>query len=547
MVDVPYLFTTLLAHYLVLNLDNRRFIKAEDLINFRNILLKKYLEQYKKYGDTVISEEKWEGELSFAPVNDMDEIFDLVKKYPDIFYFKDDCLCVHENIDLDFLRRLMVAKFNDLYIKFNIPSEYKVVRNSLGIVKIYELSEKVKNEIQKIEKQIEEAYNNPESSKTLIESLLLKRFMLFDKISVNYPIFIEEHYSLLTSDEELGIPVTEGYDYIKNSSYSENNEPYPIDNELYKISGFYEGIEELTCTIPECVDDIYQYAIFGNGSLYQKNVYEMIHRMYFQHMLEREKEFVEKEKTSLELNELYELYENLSNQDEETLLEEKPIFKEKEFKEKENIEDLGSPELNELHENLSNQDEETLSKNQPISAIISSDALDEEFVFWLTYLYKLNKYLEDNPDENLFRVKQRLLYLLDDITKCLYLDENFENVFSKVTEEFFNRNAQDDEEYEFQEDEINDFIDDDEYESVEEDLPFDHLGREAGYLIYDCFLGREKYKIIEKLIFIATYYYLTNDKYIIEELNEFKDYPKYSEYEAIITGRSQSKSKKIKI
>ena len=498
MKDIPYLFTTLLAHYLVLKLDNRRFIKIEDLISFRNILFQKYLEHYQKYGDTTYRE-KWEGELSFAPVNDTDEIFDLIKNYPDIFYFKDKCLCIYENINLDFLNKLMVEKFDNIRTKFFISSEYKVVRNSLGIVKIYELSEKINNELQKIEKQLEEAYNNLESSETLIKELLFKRFILFMNILANYPIFVEEYNSLSTSDEER----VKEYDYIKNSIYGENNEPYPIDDELYRKSEFYESIEELTCTIQDCVNDVYQYAIFGNGSLYQQNIYEMFMEINFQNFIENIK------------------VPNLP----------------------ENIEDLNFDELNELYENLSKKDEKTLSEDEPKTVKINLDDI-EEFVFWLTYVYKINKYLENKPDENLFRIKHRLLYLLDDITKSLYLNENFENVFAKVTEEFFNKYTHDDEDLEWQEDEINALSDDDEYESDEEELPYDYLGWEAGYLIYDCFLGRE-YKTIEKLLLIATYYYLTNDNDIIKILNEFKDHPKYSDYEAIITGRDYNKSRKL--
>ena len=502
MKDIPYLFTTLLAHYLVLELDNRRFIKIEDLINFRNILFQKYLERYQKYGDLVYGE-KWVGELSFAPVNDTDEIFDLIKNYPDIFYLKENCVCIHENIDLYFLNKLMYEKFDDIRSKFYTPSKYKVVRNSLGIVKIYELSEKIKIEALKIEKQLEEAYDNLESSETLIKSLLSKRFILFMNIVVNYPIFVEEYDSLLKDDEKIGIEIIKGYDYIKNSNYGKNNEPYPIDNELYQKSEFYEGVEELTCTIQASVNDIYQYAIFGRGELYQKNTFEILMRMNFQNA-----------------------FGNLKV----------PDFPE-------NIEDLGFDELNKLSETLVEKEEgnaDNLVEDEPKTVKINFDAVEEEFVFWLTYVYELNKYLENKPDENLFRVKHRLLYLLDDIVKSLYLKENFENVF---TEEFFNKNTYDDTEFEWQGDEINDFPNDDEYES-EEELPYCHLGWEAKYLIYDCFLGRE-YKTTEKLILIATYYYLTNDKDIIKILNKFKDHPKYSEYEAIITGRGHSKSRKL--
>lgn len=512
MIEVPYLFTTLLAHYLVLKLDNRRSIKSNDLINFRSILFQKYLEQYKKYGDTVIGE-KWEGELRFTPVNDYDEILDLIKKYPDIFYFKDGTLFIYETIDLDFLNRLMAEQFGSFRHKFYNVSEYKAVRNSLGIIKIYELADIIKTEVQKIEKQLEEAYNNLDSSKILINSLLLRKFVLLMNILTNYPIFIKEYKSLLDSDEKLGEYITEGYDYIRNSNYGENNEPYPIDDELYRKSDFYEDIESLTCTIQECVDDIYQYAIFGTGSLYQQRINEMLMQFNIQDFLEKFK------------------VPNLP----------------------EDGEDLDFEKQIELYEKTIEKEAEKLPEDGAKTVKINFNAIEEEFTFWLTYLYKLNEYLKNHHDENLIKVKQRLLYLLDDISKKLYIEENFESVFAKITEEFFSRNTSNVEETEWQGDEGDTSTDDVDNSSVsdsdEEEIPYGHLGWESEYLIYDCFLGRE-YKTIEKLLLIATYYFLTEDQNIIYVLNQFKEHPKYSEYEAIIagrgyTGRNFSRSKKL--
>ena len=75
---IPYLLTTLIAHILVLDLDNRRTIKINDLINFRHLLLK-------KYEDNV----KIEKHYGFAPINDIMEIKKLLKEYPEIFYLKE--------------------------------------------------------------------------------------------------------------------------------------------------------------------------------------------------------------------------------------------------------------------------------------------------------------------------------------------------------------------------------------------------------------------------------------------------------------------------
>lgn len=481
MKDIPYLLTTLIAHTLVLELDNRRNVKVNDLIKFRHLLFEKYLEEYQKYGDCVAGE-KWEGNISFAQVDDLKEIKNLLIEYPEIFYLKDDSLWIHENIDLIYLKTLLKDKFSSLYYKFNQYTELKTIRNSLGIVKIYELGDSINNQLQKIEMNLEKAYQDLDNSQHLIKPLLAQLFVILTNITTNAPILIREYINIINSDDQI-TTITEDYDYVAESSYTKNNEIYPIDNNLYQNSDYYENMAESFCnTIPENIEDIYQYAIFGSNNLYEDKILRTFGQLNFTYLLNDE-----------------------NNSDDRNI------------------------------------DEEFAKENDNNFAILNNNALDEEFIFWLTYVHKIKEYLANNYDENLVKVKNRLLYLLDDISKCLYIEENFENIFEQAMIKLEEIKAEYEEDID--EDEYEDDVDfDDEYE--EDDSIYSDLINEAKYLIYDCFLGRE-YKVTEKLLFVSTYYYLTNNEQILEILAKFENHPKYSLYKDIIIGKNYDKTLKL--
>ncbi len=487
MKDIPYLLTTLIAHALVLELDNRRNIKLDDLIKFRQLLFEKYLEEYKKYGDHVIGE-KWEGNISFAPVDDVKEIKNLLIEYPEIFYFQDGSLWIHENIDLAYLNKLKNDEFPNICDKFYDVTNLKKVRNSLGITKIYQLGNFVNQQLENIESQLEQAYNDLNNSKDLIKPLLTKKFLLLTNAIANFPVLINQFNIITHSDEENSVWITEDYDYIKESSYTKNKETYPIDNNLYKNSDYYENTAWLCNPIQESIEDIYQYAIFGDFSLYKHKVYEIFCQLSFMSLVGN----------------------NNSN---------------------------NNFDIDEFLSNVEKEDMEEENKNRGSYAVLNNNALEEEFIFWLTYIHKINEYLANNYDESLVKVKNRLLYLLDDVSKCLYIDENFEKVFEQAMEKL----EELDEEYDEMEDE--DYLDEEEYDdedySDEEGL-YGYLGKESKYLIYDCFLGRE-YKVVEKLLLISTYYSLTNNEKIEEILNSFENHPNYSLYKDIIMGKNYGK------
>ena len=491
MKEIPYLLTTLIAHCLVLELDNRRSIKISDLINFRHLLLEKYLEEYQKYGDGVIGE-KWEGDLKFAPVNDLIEIKKLLQEYPEVFYFQNGSIWIHENIDLSYLYKLKKDEFPNIYDKFHDVTNLKKVRNSLAITKIYELGDIVNKKLENIESQLEKAYSDLDNSQQLIKPLLMKKFLFLNNIVTNFPILINQFNIINYSDENLVIRITEDYDYLAKSTYTKNNEKYPIDNQLYKISNFYENVAWLCNPIQGIIEDTYQYAIFGNFNLYKHKIYEIFAQYSFAYLLS-----------------------NINKSD--------------------NNFDIDIDEI------LNN--DEIDNNNNNGYAILNNNAIEEEFIFWLTYIHKINEYLANNYDENLVKVKNRLLYLLDDVSKCLYIDENFEKIFEQAMEKLEELKA----EYEEKELDEEDYYDeedeefDEEYEQDDDDDKiYGYLGKEAKYLIYDCFLGRE-YKIVEKLLLISTYYSLTNNEKIVEILNQFENSPKYSEYKNIIIGQNYEK------
>lgn len=489
MKDIPYLLTTLIAHTLVLELDNRRNIKINDLIKFRHLLFEKYLEEYQKYGDCVAGE-KWEGNIIFAPVDDLKEIKNLLIEYPEIFYLKDDSLCIYENIDLAYLYKLKKDEFPNIYAKFYDVTNLKKVRNSLGITKIYEIGNLVNKHLESIESKLEKAYNDLNNSKHLIKPLLTKKFLLLTNAIANFPVLINQ-FNIITSDEENSVSITEDYDYLKASDYTKNKEMYPIDNDLYRNSDFYEKIAWFCNPIQESIEDTYQYAIFGNFSLYKHKVYETFSQLTFMSLIDNSNS-----DNNLDFN-IDEYIETV---------------------EMENIEEIENIEKN----------------NGSWYAVLNNNALDEEFIFWLTYVHKIKEYLANNYDENLVKVKNRLLYLLDDISKCLYIEENFENVFEQAMIKLEEIKAEYEEEYE-------DGVD---YDDDEGEYLYRRLGKEAKYLIYDCFLGRE-YKVTEKLLLVSTYYYLTNNEQILEILAKFENHPKYSLYKDIIIGKNYDKTLKL--
>lgn len=137
-----------------------------------------------------------------------------------------------------------------------------------------------------------------------------------------------------------------------------------------------------------------------------------------------------------------------------------------------------------------------------------------EMTFWLLYTKKIDEFMKKyGEDEELQRAKARILYAFDDISLSL-----------------------------FDEDKLNDVLDDNlmavqEEESIKEAYEF--WQKEALFFIKDVFEGKYEYTediLYKKLIFVSTYYDLTEDIEIVNMLDSYQEDPRYQMYKKIILG-----------
>jgi len=447
MIEVPYLYTTLYALKTIMYYENRRSINIDNLIKYREIILDNIIEDYNAREDHYTQEaDQIYGDLIFQEVDDLEEIDNLIEEYPNLFYIEDNKLCVYDDITLDEISSLR-KEVEVLPTRFYNAIYKKDVFNLIGINKIYEFQERFEKIGMEIEKEIEKEYmNNPNSLK--IKLLLYKRFLFLVNVVANNKLYVDEFLNI-PSDET--VIVDEYYDYYQESPYIKNNEPYPIDNELYNRSEFYmDEVEEMN-PIQLNIEDSYHYAIFGS-----KSIYDYKYNNYF---------------TDMYMFNNFKTKDNISTE---------PL----DYEDIEEIDISDIPNVYEVDFNIDN----------------------EQFNFYIVYIQKLNE-LIDNGCYELIRIKNRLLYLLDNINYCLYDQDKFNNEYEKA---------------------ISYQVDEDTYE---------YFKNESMYYIEDIFLGKAG-KILEKLIFVSTYYTLTKDIEIKEVLNRFKGYSNYENYSEVILGET---------
>lgn len=130
-----------------------------------------------------------------------------------------------------------------------------------------------------------------------------------------------------------------------------------------------------------------------------------------------------------------------------------------------------------------------------------------EHLFYLVYLKKINELLESSPSEALFFLKARLLYLLDQPEYALFQEKNIDSVIDRISM-VCSFEEEDIEDYSY----IAYFFTDELFHKTSED---EHTQT--------------------KLIYICTYYALTDDPEIREILDQYKSHPKYQEYLSFIT------------
>ena len=248
--------------------------------------------------------------------------------------------------------------------------------------------------------------------------------------------------------------------YNNDSSYDYSRPPINLD--LWKKSEYYvecvEDTDDIFSDIDDRIYDIYQYAIFGKNSLAIQKTSQMLENLCFSD--ERDNATCE------EVEDYFSSDDNFN--------EKKTYF------------------------------------------VVDNEECD--LVFYLTYLQKLNDYMDKNGETgDLVNTKNRLMYALDMPKLGLFRIENFERECENICD----------------------------YDIDEEDFEF--VEDEARFMADEVFKVEEDDNTVKKLLFISTYYELTGDEAIPLIVNEHEDDDRFDTYSEVIFGEQSDKEKKMQL
>ena len=396
---IPYLYTTLCAFFCVCTFDEKDYIQIDKLVKYRKWLLEK-VEQLIEDDYRRRTKEGNEGfyyhrddityydKVNFDKTDDYDELNKLTQLYPEFFSIKNGKMYISDTLTPDVLETAFqlgrieipdedaIEIFKDFnFLWSNIKSNfYDAIVNNYDWIKILEITKfgQLYSWFGNLERQLETKYYEDVNTVPL---QLLIRLAFVKSFYENHRPMLKFWNHLIHKKNDEVIKIDSDYDEYKNSRYIKNGEKYPIDYNVYKESNFYEDMSALR-NIQELVEENYQYAIFGNGSLFTDKVEEYLEQIH--------------------MSIAYLPPDQLESQND------------------------GDIDFEELGLNIDKDTESDVKKYR-----ISLDILEEEFAFYMIYLHKLNNAIESGHNE-LIKPRQRLLYMLDDTQFNLTNPNNFD-------------------------------------------------------------------------------------------------------------------------
>ena len=142
--------------------------------------------------------------------------------------------------------------------------------------------------------------------------------------------------------------------------------------------------------------------------------------------------------------------------------------------------------------------------------------------FYLKYIKKIDEYIKKYDNKELLYTKSRLLYMLDSYPLQL-IDSKRLDLYIDILE---NKN------------DLNNI-------NIQEDYQI--YKTLIYYFIKEVFTAeKDSNRKLKKLLFISTYYDITEDEKVLDSLSEYKEYPEYQEYKKIIIGNHPTLSFKNK-
>lgn len=369
-IEIPFLYTTLLAFHLVKRYDDRSYIKVSDLFNYRKRLLEKALEDYENDDNPyLVGTDDWEGDIEFEEIDEKDALREMLAENSSLFTLENGILFIDEKLDATQIIKLML----DFDVSHNRFVHYnKELLNILGVYKIFDDMNRIKKFGHQLEQKIEAAYSGVVLSPNL-KQLLYSRFLFMLNTCISNKTLVNNYGGVANFDEE-GIVIDEDYDYYENSEYTKAGEDYPIDRKLYESSDFYESFMDNLNPIQQNLEDAYQYAIFGRKPIFDLNFHNHFDALYIQNVFDTDR----------------------------------------------------NSEVSDDDEYLTGVEVDSKF------ACFNFNINDEEFAFYIIYVKKLNDLIDAGRTEYVIS-RNRLLYLLDDIKYCLFIPENFDVQYEKAT------------------------------------------------------------------------------------------------------------------
>lgn len=477
MFEIPFVYIVLTAFKLLLQYDERNSVALKDLENYTKFIVDALKE---------LSQESDDFDGKIKDIDFYNDLKELVQKYPNIFWIKNDNLILNSQVGFDEVS-ILASRYQIFPEEMDILINSKECWESLNMKKIKEMVEILNNNESCIEKNYENL-SQDDYDDTKMKQLLNLRNILNLKMIFNGITNVEKIWKYLTlvklTEEEV-----EETDSIFNENFYKNS----IYAKLFRN----EGADVLDIEV--MMNNLFQKAIFSNESLYPSKInYTILSLMYFESKEDRDKyaeleELTEEDQEELDEFVQEEIFAMLGLTDEN--IDSVEIMYEK------TGEDLQIP-LEYVKRKMNNEGEEQF---------VFSFPLEENDRFYIMYLKKIDDYEEKNGvSQVLSKIKKRLLYVLDNINYKLYNKDQRNNIYKSLDEISL------------------------------DDLYLTRFKLEAEYFIEEIF-SVPTVKILEKLLFISTYYELTKDKDIETLLSKYSDNENYENYKKIIIGNKNNK------
>ena len=451
-------FIMYLAFRTILIYENKRSLTFKQLHDFRKKLCEKNIEYNSQFSE--FDDEDLEKKLRFfhsSNINmtiaeEQENFINFVNDNKEYFYYKDGVITLKDDVTYNGLveANFELESYTDQNDKI-ICGELIGIFDCVECLDILGVS-KVKNFVSKLiedEKKIESAYltySGVELEQNIKKLIVLEYYKLMLICNLNDDKMRCYHRTIV----DFGCTDTTVHrdDLCLLSDYlMENDEYYDM----------YYGSIDL------CLNDMYQRAIFGNGTLVYDRLSAIFDSIwsYYDPDEELEVELVDSEANILTMEERranLELFEDEFEDDE--------------------------PETEEYSDDSEMNRVELYLYRKKV-----------EMTFYLNYIKHINKFMEiHGKNEDLENSKNRLLYLLDSYGDNLYKTENFEQALNNIS-----------------------------MSEIDYKRDFDDFYMLSRLFLVDILEGwiNDEFSL-KKLLFVFSYYDLTKDKRIKKIINKYQ-------------------------